>query len=250
MPNSIRPSAASQSLGAASGSGAMINWITIAEDDLPLYEDWYSFEHLPERVSTPGFIRARRFIANEHTTPGTLDYLTVYETETPQILASAEYLHRLNNPTALTKEVVPRFQNFRRAACSTTVSAGVGSSGRIVAIEVSPQGDSEAIRASLRETAFPEAIARHHMHAGAFYEPHDAITAAKSQTDEGKESGEEPAGMHLLVADLPALVSAEELACELISSITDSSTAQAEIRPPRTFELIYDLRSHPTRTSH
>ncbi len=59
------------------GAGAMINWITVARENLPIYEDWYNFQHLPERVSTPGFLRARRFSATDHADPDTSDFLTL-----------------------------------------------------------------------------------------------------------------------------------------------------------------------------
>ena len=41
------------SFGTVLGAGAMINWLTVENADVPLFEDWYNFEHLPERVSTP-----------------------------------------------------------------------------------------------------------------------------------------------------------------------------------------------------
>jgi hypothetical protein len=130
------------------GRGAMINWITVDRDDVPLYEDWYNYQHLPERVSTPGFLRARRFVATEQPARGGLDYLTVYETADPGVLASAEYLRRLDNPTELTQRVVPLFREFRRAACSVSVVCGAGSSGRGVAVEIEPAGDVATLRRS------------------------------------------------------------------------------------------------------
>ncbi|HZZ46066.1 MAG TPA: hypothetical protein VFE65_04215 [Pseudonocardia sp.] len=41
------------------GTGAMINWLTVVDADVDVFEDWYDFEHIPERVSVPGFLRAR-----------------------------------------------------------------------------------------------------------------------------------------------------------------------------------------------
>ena len=75
------------------GAGAMINWIAVViASTLTLYEDWYNFQHLPERVSTPGFLRARRFAATgtpKKNEPDRFDFLTLYETHRPvDVLAS------------------------------------------------------------------------------------------------------------------------------------------------------------------
>lgn len=132
------------------GTGAMINWISVAREHLPVYEDWYNFQHLPERVSTPGFLRARRFIAAEHRDGAdTADYLTLYETTGVDVLASPEYLRRLDNPTDLTLEVVPLFVEFRRAACHITVVRGDGSAGRVVVLEVDSDSDPAVLRTVL-----------------------------------------------------------------------------------------------------
>jgi hypothetical protein len=40
------------------------------------FNDWYTNVHIPEILTTPGFVAARRY-----RTPGTSDYLAVYEIE-------------------------------------------------------------------------------------------------------------------------------------------------------------------------
>jgi hypothetical protein len=227
------------------GRGAMINWITVDRDDVPLYEDWYNYQHLPERVSTPGFLRARRFIATEQGTCGKLDYLTVYETADPAVLASAEYLRRLDNPTELTLRVVPLFQDFRRAACSVSVVRGAGSSSRSVAIEVEPVGDAASIRSALAETVFPALIAEHRLHTGSLYERDAAVSAAKDATKEGRSSQQQQqAASCLILAELQTGVDAGQLASEIVAGATAAGAALSEPRPAREFELLFELRSH------
>lgn len=68
--------------------------------------DWWTNEHLPERLSTPGFLRARRYCYRDEA-QNTTDYLTLYETETLETLTSEAYMDKLNNPTPGTSEHVP-----------------------------------------------------------------------------------------------------------------------------------------------
>src|SRR3546814_8283804 len=74
------------------------------------YEHWYKTEHLPERLGIPGFIAAYRYEAIE----APRRYFTYYETETQQVLSSPAYLERLENPTDLTRAVMPFFNNASR----------------------------------------------------------------------------------------------------------------------------------------
>jgi hypothetical protein len=63
------------------------------------YEAWYRGEHLPERLSIPGFRTGRRYRVIE----GEPEYFTFYETTTPEVLFSEAYVARVDNPTALTR---------------------------------------------------------------------------------------------------------------------------------------------------
>lgn len=226
------------------GAGAMINWITVASDDVPLYEDWYNFQHLPERVSTPGFVRARRFMAVDQPDPANLDYLTVYETEDPGVLASPEYLRRLDNPTDLTRRVVPLFRHFRRAACATTVVSGAGSSRRILAVELELRGDILSVRSALRDSIFPAEITKHRIHAGSLYEPDAKISAAKNGTKEGQASSQQQQAEALLVlAELPTTADSGGIAADLIAALLNSGVEVSVPRPPRTFDLLFELRA-------
>jgi hypothetical protein len=226
------------------GTGAMINWITMDREDVPLYEEWYNYQHLPERVSTPGFLRGRRFIATEQPRPEKLDYLTIYETADPEVLASAEYLHRLDNPTELTQRVVPLFQDFRRAACAVSVVRGGGSSGHGVVVEVDAVGDTASIRSALAETVFPALIAEHRLHTGSFYEPDVTVSAAKNATSEGRSSQQEQqAASCVILAEMQTGVDARQLASDIVAGATAAGAALSQPRPAREFQLIFELRS-------
>ncbi len=59
------------------------------------FNRWYDREHLEERVAIPGFLEARRYVAHE----GTPKYLSLYSTETFEVLDSPAYRTALANQT-------------------------------------------------------------------------------------------------------------------------------------------------------
>jgi hypothetical protein len=226
------------------GAGAMINWITVAPEHLDVYEDWYNFQHLPERVSTPGFLRARRFVADGRGDRASVDYLTLYETTDVDVLASAEYLRRLNNPTELTREVVPLFAEFRRAACRVTVVSGSGSSARVVVMELDPGHDQAALRTVLSKNVFPELIAEHRLVAASLYEPDTAVGEAKKATAEGRSSTmQQQASSSVVIAELHSGVDADVVVADLAARAADAGVQVGRSRAARRYDLVYELRS-------
>lgn len=81
----------------------------------PPYEEefnrWYNEEHVPERLSIPGFISGRRYRAME----GGPKYLALYELENPEVLQSEAYRYWIGEgQTVWTRRMAPRFKNFVR----------------------------------------------------------------------------------------------------------------------------------------
>jgi hypothetical protein len=92
--------------------------LTLTEPPASMEEEfnaWYDEEHLPERLGIPGFRSARRWVADA--APGAGKYLATYELDSPQILNSAEYLARFENPTPWTKRCLGKVVVFKRWAC-------------------------------------------------------------------------------------------------------------------------------------
>ena len=86
------------------------------------YEAWYRGEHLPERLSIPGFRAAWRYRAIE----GEPEYFTFYETATAEVLFSEAYLKRVENPTELTRRIMSGiFSNATRALLTQAVRWGM-----------------------------------------------------------------------------------------------------------------------------
>ena len=67
------------------------------------FNAWYNEEHIPERLSAPGFLDAARYQA----TKGGPRYLAVYELESAAAMQTAEYRRQSQNPTEWTKRVSP-----------------------------------------------------------------------------------------------------------------------------------------------
>ncbi len=93
------------------GAGLMAFYTDIDQDYEPQYRRWHNCEHMPERVSIPGFIEGRRYLGSE----GSPEFLMMYETEAVEVLESPAYLRALNNPTRWTKEALTHFRNPLRA---------------------------------------------------------------------------------------------------------------------------------------
>ncbi len=67
------------------------------------FNSWYNEEHLPERLSAPGFLDAARYEALR----GGPRYLAIYELESVDALHTEEYMRMSNNPTEWTKRMSP-----------------------------------------------------------------------------------------------------------------------------------------------
>ena len=70
---------------------------------LMVFNKWYVEEHLPERLSAPGFLDAALYQA----TKGSPRYLAIYELESLATMQTPEYLHMSQNPTEWTKRIGP-----------------------------------------------------------------------------------------------------------------------------------------------
>lgn len=91
----------------------------VHDDDLAV-NDWWTNEHLAERLRLPGFNRARRYYSSSRKDDGShhsTKYLALYDVTSIHDLASPEYMHALNNPTAYTEKCLPLLANLDRSAC-------------------------------------------------------------------------------------------------------------------------------------
>ncbi len=117
------------------GKGALLNWGgVLSKYDLD-YNLWHSLEHMPERISVKGFLRAFRCVGLKGTNDNN-KYFMMYDVINKDVLSSKQYLNRLNNPTDWTSKILSKYVYPSRAICKVikTKSLTSGLSGFFVTI--------------------------------------------------------------------------------------------------------------------
>ncbi len=134
------------------GSAAMLLSFDVEADAIEEHDRWHTHEHLPERLSIPGFRRGTRWIAVE----GEPRYMVLYEVENLETLASEAYLARLNNPTLWTTRMMPHYRGMNRGLCAVLGNFGFGQGGTAALIRFTPEAShSAAVKRWLLEEALP-----------------------------------------------------------------------------------------------
>jgi hypothetical protein len=102
------------------GKAAVVIWCDVPPGTRREWEEWHSHEHMPERLSIPGFLRGTRFRALS----GKPSYFVLYETRDLKTTTRGPYLRRLNHPTPWSRKMMPYHRNMVRSLCA--VRAGTG----------------------------------------------------------------------------------------------------------------------------
>ena len=138
------------------GKGAVLIWNDVITEARDQFYAWHDKEHIPERLSLPGFLRGRRLVCVGHTP----EWLTIYEADGVEVLTSPEYLQRLNQPTPATKHTLQFFRNTSRAVCKLVSTTGTSSGGHMLAMRISvPPAANEAMCRLVSGQLFPRAMA-------------------------------------------------------------------------------------------
>ena len=88
------------------GTTILVVMMEVEEADDEVFNKWYDEEHLPERMSIPGYVSARRFMlepGDPRNNGGVLRYLCIWEMEDESPLVSQIYNDQNANPSP-TKE--------------------------------------------------------------------------------------------------------------------------------------------------
>ena len=125
------------------GKGMLITLMDADPAEEQDFNKWYDKEHIIERVSLPGFLEARRYVA----IAAEPKYLNFYTAETLEMLRSPAYLAALQNPTDWTRRAMAKFRNFTRAVAHVAMSRGQGRGGAIAFGRIRPTGgDARSLR--------------------------------------------------------------------------------------------------------
>jgi len=122
------------------GRAAMLLWYDIVPEQVAEHDEWHTREHFPERVGIPGFLRAQRWVSVAEAPR----YFVVYEVRDVDVLASAPYLERLNDPTPWTRRMMPHFRGMVRGFCRVESSVGsvLGSAAMTVRCSAAPGAEA------------------------------------------------------------------------------------------------------------
>ncbi len=97
----------------------MTIWCDVAREVRDEFNDWHAHEHMPERLSIPGFRRGSRWVSADGGS-----YFILYELESEATLTSTAYLERLNNPTPWSRKMMPHHRNMVRGLCVVESNSG------------------------------------------------------------------------------------------------------------------------------
>ncbi|MBN9429588.1 MAG: hypothetical protein J0H09_24095 [Burkholderiales bacterium] len=116
------------------GNAMLVIWNGVNPEVTSDYDRWITEEHIPERMSAPGFLRGRRYVAPN---PGSRQpYLNMYELSDIGDCTSSAYLAMLQSPSAWTQTMMPHLRDFSRAAMHTLRSSGAGVGGCIGSVQL------------------------------------------------------------------------------------------------------------------
>lgn len=116
------------------GKGVMINWTNVAPEHRPAYEAWQCGEHMPGRVTIPGFLRGRRYFGEQ----AQRQFLTLYEVTDISVLTGADYMAKANNPSPLTRQTTPFVRDSIRGLSRVRASFGEGMGGAVLTLRFDP----------------------------------------------------------------------------------------------------------------
>jgi hypothetical protein len=137
------------------GTGMLLTSMDIDPSDEAEFNRWYDREHLEERIAIDGFLEARRYIAHA----ASPKYLSLYSTETFEVLDSAAYRTALARQTEWSKVNIARFKNMIRAVARITISRGTGRGAVLGIVRLRPSaGGEDRLRAALRDALDPDAL--------------------------------------------------------------------------------------------
>ena len=181
-------------------AGLMAFWADIDHDYDSRFLEWHNCEHMPERVSVPGFREGRRY----RDLGGSPRYLMMYYTESASVLGGEAYTQRLNHPTPWTRESLGHFRNPTRNVYSVLADRGRTSlreSPYLISVrfDIAPGADAR-IRSSIEDVLLPAWTALPDVGRVRLYGI-DAVVSGIETAERGIYEGGPGSQRHLLLAE-------------------------------------------------
>jgi hypothetical protein len=168
------------------GKAAMLLSFDVVPEAISEHDEWHTHEHLPERLSIPGFVRGTRWAA----LLGQPRYFVMYEVERLATLTSQAYLERLNNPSPWTSKIMPFYRGMTRGFCSVTGSfgSGIGHVGLLIRFKP-PVGAETSARQWLLQDVLPELPSRPGIGSAHLFEGAQTPAMTNEQRIRGADAG-------------------------------------------------------------
>lgn len=140
---------------ALAGTGLVAIWNDIKPELREDFFEWHPREHMVERLGIPGFLRGRRYAAVD----GGVEFLTLYEVTSTDVLVSEVYKTRLTQPTPWSTKTLPGFFNNERGACQIEFSDSYAMGGFVLTLRFEAEdGREPALIDSLKKDVLARMI--------------------------------------------------------------------------------------------
>lgn len=168
---------------ALAGTGLVAIWNDILPEMREDFFEWHPREHMVERLGIPGFLRGRRCIAVD----ADVEFLTLYEVTSTDVLVSDIYKHRLTNPTPWSTKNLPAFRNNVRGACQIEYSDGYAMGGFMLTLRFEASEGAEAkLIDKVKTLAMPELIKMPRVTGAHFVKNDVSLTGGNSGNQRGR----------------------------------------------------------------
>jgi hypothetical protein len=137
----------------ATATGLLAVWMQIPESSEQDLNEWYTHEHLPERINCPGFQTAMRY----RSISGEPKYMALYDLDTPQVLYSEAYRALQTGATEWTRRIGRSLERNIRKEYELLQSIGEappGPASSIVMVRVVGEPEDE-VKQWLSQRALP-----------------------------------------------------------------------------------------------
>jgi hypothetical protein len=165
-------------------NAAMIMFYDVAPGAVDDHDDWHTHEHIPERVSIPGFLRGSRWTAEE----GGPRYMMMYEVAGVEVLTGAAYLERLNNPTPWTSRIMTSLRGMTRGFYRLSAGSGLGLGGTLLPIRHSAAAGKESELRGWLAGILPGVASTPGIASAYLFEPAARPVMTKEQSIRGKDA--------------------------------------------------------------
>ncbi|APW39127.1 hypothetical protein RD110_19500 [Rhodoferax koreense] len=140
---------------ALAGTGLVAIWNDIKPELREDFFEWHPREHMVERLGIPGFLRGRRYAAVD----GGVEFLTLYEVTSTDVLVSDVYKQRLTQPTPWSTKTLPGFFNNERGACQIEFSESYAMGGFMLTLRFeAEEGREPALVNALKKNVLARMI--------------------------------------------------------------------------------------------